>query len=156
MPTTTGVNYGIVWGYAAGETGWGTGSFNLLAKVLDDLLMCGVINSTLTTPPASPAAGDRYLVPAAATGAWSGHTGKIAVYYGAWAFYTPKRGFTVRCAVKGRLDYDGTNWVLMLSDAVSDGKGYLRKDGAWAAGVPEAPIDGNTYGRKNGGWVIIP
>jgi hypothetical protein len=155
MATTTGVYYGITWGYAPTDTGWGT-SFNTLAKVLDDLMMCGVINSTLAAPPASPANGDRYLVAASPSGAWSGQAGKIAVYYGSWAFYTPKRGFTVRCAVKGRLDYDGSAWVLMLTDAASDGIARLRKDGAWVAGVPEAPIDGNTYGRKNGAWVILP
>lgn len=153
MATTTGVNYSIVWGFDPTNTGWGS-SFNILAKVLDDLMMCGVIDSTLATPPGSPSTGDRYLVAASPTGAWSGHAGKIAVYYGSWAFYTPKRGFTVRCAVKGRLDYTGSAWVLMLTDAASDGIARLRKDGAWVAGVPEAPIDGNSYVRKDGDWVI--
>ena len=50
-----------------------------------------VIDNTLTTPPASPAVGDAYLVPASgATGAWAGQGNKIATWTGSvWSFYTP-------------------------------------------------------------------
>lgn len=153
MPTTTGAGHGFVWGFATTDSGWGP-SFNDIAQTTDELLMCGVIDSTLVTPPASPALGDRYIVPASATGAWAGQTGKIAVYQGAgWSFYTPKNGWTVRCAVKGRLDYNGTAWVLILTDAPSDGLTYGRKNAMWVAVVEEAPTDGTKYVRKDGMWV---
>ena len=39
-----------------------------------------VISTTLTTPPATPADGDSYLVPPGATGAWAGHEGEVATW----------------------------------------------------------------------------
>lgn len=52
-----------------------------------------VLSMTLATPPASPAAGDTYLIAAAATGVWSGHSGKIAEYTAAgWAIVDPPNG----------------------------------------------------------------
>lgn len=153
MPTQTGAGHGFIWGYATTDSGWGP-SFNDIAQTADDLLMCGVINSTLADPPATPAQGDRYIVAASPTGAWAGQAGKIAVYYGTtWYFYTPKNGWSVRCAVKGRLDYNGTAWVLILTDAPSNGLAYGRKDGNWVALVEEAPMDGNKYVRQGGAWV---
>lgn len=154
MPTTTGANLGFTWGYATTDSGWGP-SFNKIAQYTDDLVMCGVINSTLATPPGSPSNGDRYIVAASPTGAWAGQAGKLAVYYGAaWTFYTPKVGWSVRCAVKGRLDHNGTAWVLILTDAPSDGKTYGRKNAAWVEVCEEAPTDGQKYTRKNAGWVV--
>lgn len=49
-----------------------------------------------------------------------------------------------------------------IPDAPSDGTGYVRKDGAWAAesgggsGIPDAPSDGKTYGRKDAAWEEVP
>lgn len=55
-----------------------------------------VLSMTITAPPASPAVGDAYLVPAGATGAWSGHAGKVAEYTTAgWAILTPTDGHAV-------------------------------------------------------------
>lgn len=52
-----------------------------------------VISTTTTAPPGAPAAGDAYLVPAGATGAWAGHAGKLAEWSGsAWALTTPPNG----------------------------------------------------------------
>lgn len=52
-----------------------------------------VISSTTTAPPGAPADGDRYLVPAGATGAWSGHSSQVAQFDaatspGVWIFLT--------------------------------------------------------------------
>jgi hypothetical protein len=48
----------------------------------------------LTTPPASPANGDRYIVPTAATGVWSGKTGQIAVRISdVWEYHLPQIGW---------------------------------------------------------------
>jgi hypothetical protein len=51
-----------------------------------------VISSTQPGPPASPLDGDTYLVPAGATGPWTGHTGELATWdeqEGEWEFSTP-------------------------------------------------------------------
>jgi hypothetical protein len=49
-----------------------------------------VISQAIAAPPGAPAAGDAYLVPAGATGAWAGKTDNVAVYSsGAWVFYVP-------------------------------------------------------------------
>ena len=68
----------------------------------------------LTTPPGSPAAGDTYIVPAGASGVWSGHTNKIAHFYGgAWVFWTPIEG--VRLWLNDEdIEYafNGTSWVV--------------------------------------------
>jgi hypothetical protein len=46
-----------------------------------------VISGTTTTPPGTPALGDTYMVPASATGAWSGQTNKLTQWDGAaWIF----------------------------------------------------------------------
>lgn len=52
------------------------------------------VNSmTVTAPPASPAQGDAYLVPAGATGAWAANIGRIAEWSGtAWSYAVPTDG----------------------------------------------------------------
>ena len=45
-----------------------------------------------------------------------------------------------------------------IEDAPSDGKSYVRKDGAWveaSAGIEDSPSDGKFYVRKDGAWVAI-
>lgn len=62
--------------------------------ILDALTQISVLSRVLATPPGSPADGDRYIVPAGATGAWAGMTGKVAAYQNlAWVFYTPRTGW---------------------------------------------------------------
>jgi hypothetical protein len=56
-----------------------------------------VLDKDLTAPPGSPTIGAAYLVPAAATGAWAGQTGKIAVY--------TARGWEFVVSPVGRLVY---------------------------------------------------
>jgi len=54
------------------------------------------VNSILSTPPGTPAKGDRYVIGAAATDAWVGKEGKIAWYDGAaWQFDTAAEGWKV-------------------------------------------------------------
>ena len=60
--------------------------FNELAIAFDALFKGSVLDTTLTTPPGSPAAGDAYIIPAGATGAWNGNTGKVAFYCNGWQF----------------------------------------------------------------------
>lgn len=62
---------------------------NEALNVVDALLQLRVISVGLNTPPASPAAGDRYIVGTAPTGAWAGQAGKVARWLeGMWSFFT--------------------------------------------------------------------
>ena len=66
--------------------------------MLDALVQLSVISRSLIAPPATPGEGDRYLVPAAATGDWAGHDHSIAAWHdGAWRFFPPQEGW--RCVV---------------------------------------------------------
>ena len=45
---------------------------NEALRRLDALVQLSVLSASLAAPPASPADGDRYIVPAGATGTWVG------------------------------------------------------------------------------------
>lgn len=55
-----------------------------------------VVSVTITTPPTSPTLGDAYVIPNAATGAWSGKSQQLAVWFGSsWRIFVPKDGHGV-------------------------------------------------------------
>ena len=85
---------------------------NEAIRALDALVLLSVIDNELATPPSSPADGNRYLVPAGATGAWSGRAGALAAFQdGAWAFYSPKAGWTAWVIAADALHvFDGAAW----------------------------------------------
>ena len=61
---------------------------------LDGLVQLSVISSTLTVPPATPAEGDRYIVAASATGAWTGWDDSVALFSGGvWLRLIPQTGW---------------------------------------------------------------
>ena len=72
-----------------------------------------VADKDLATPPGSPSEGDRYIVAAGATGAWSAQDGKIASYFdSAWAFYAPVEGWFTWVSDEDLLyRYTGSAWV---------------------------------------------
>ncbi|AAQ63342.1 tail fiber protein [Burkholderia phage BcepNazgul] len=165
MAEAQGKNLGVWWGWADGASGWGT-TTNGSLQLLDTIVQLGVIDNTLTVPPSSPAEGDRYIVgkSPAPTGAWANHGDDVAAFLGgAWAFYTPKLGWTAFSGSTGRVEWNGTAWQAAqggIPDAPSDGVGYARKDGGWTpvatgSGIPEAPADGKQYARKNSGWAEV-
>jgi hypothetical protein len=80
---------------------------------LDALVHLAVLSRTLATPPATPVEGDRYLVPASPTGAWTGQTGKIAAWLaGQWVFATPREGWRLWVNSEDLLlVFDGASWV---------------------------------------------
>jgi len=89
----TDPNLGLIYGWSLGESGWNAGMDNNLKK-LGAVVGLSVKDRDLTTPPAGPVDGDRYIVPAAATGVWAGKTGQIAVRIaGVWEFQVPKVGW---------------------------------------------------------------
>ena len=72
-----------------------------------------VKNRTTTTPPSSPTAGDRYIIPSGATGDWSSHVNSIVEYDGAtWQYYTPAVGWTCYVDDEQKMyAWNGTAWV---------------------------------------------
>ena len=61
---------------------------------LDALVQLAVLSRNLSEPPAAPAPGARYLLPADAGGAWSGQGGALAFWDGtAWQFLAPGPGW---------------------------------------------------------------
>ena len=100
------------------KSGWSYGDDNYdvdLNKDLLDLAMAGthpsVKDRDLATPPASPAAGDCYIVAGSPTGAWVGHATHIAIWYNAaWVFYTPRIGWLVYIEDEQKLSVFKASW----------------------------------------------
>lgn len=82
-----------------------------LARI-DAAVQARVLDRDLAAPPGAPDEGDAYLVAAAATGAWSGHEGKIAfMSNGVWDFMTAEDG-----------------WIVFVVDETQH---LVRRDGVW-------------------------
>ena len=122
MAKETGPNLGLVAHFGSGASGW-DGDMDANLDMLDALVAPAVLSVTLTAPPSSPAAGDRYIVAAAATGAWVGKSNSLAVYRdGAWVFYTPKIGLRVFDIADSAFHYFGAaGWALEPAAAASGG-----------------------------------
>jgi hypothetical protein len=86
---------------------------NAALQLLDAVVMLSVLDRDLATPPGAPADGDRYLVAASATGAWSGKDGKIAAWQdGAWRFHTLREGWCAWIADEDIAQmFDGASWT---------------------------------------------
>ena len=79
---------------------------------LDALVHLSVKARDVAAPPGAPASGDRYLVPAGASGAFAGHGAAIAAFDdGGWAFLPPRAGWRVYVESEGLfLVFDGSAW----------------------------------------------
>ena len=113
---------------------------NELVNYLGVWLNCAVQSIGDTTPPTSPANGDRYIVGASATGAWATHDDELAILRGGtWQFHAPPAaGVPI---IKNLAD--NSDWECVA--------------GVWAekaGGIAEAPIDGQEYVRKNAAWAV--
>ncbi|MCR8844047.1 DUF2793 domain-containing protein [Paenibacillus sp. SC116] len=67
----------------------------------------------LVAPPASPVAGDRYIIPVGATGTWLNKTNQIAEFQaGVWTFYNPVVGWTAYVDDEQKIySWNGSAWV---------------------------------------------
>jgi hypothetical protein len=83
------------------------------------------IQVLVNAPPASPVEGDLYVVGTAGSGAWSGHSENVAVYYNAaWFFFTPIEGMFAWDQTSNSLKrFDGADWVAYTvgGGAIADG-----------------------------------
>ncbi|MCH9691044.1 MAG: DUF2793 domain-containing protein [Gammaproteobacteria bacterium] len=93
MPAITDPNLALNYGWAPGESGWGT-DMDTNLKRLGAIVSLSVIDRDLAEPPDNPGNGDRYLIPADATGAWSGKAEQVVVRIAdTWEYHTPKIGW---------------------------------------------------------------
>jgi len=113
----TGPNMGIFYDWPLGEFYKTEMDANL--KLLDMINQLGVLDKDLTAPPGGPANGDRYIVAVGATGAWTGHDLKIAVYIeSTWEFHIPLLGWGAYVIDEGfRYDWNGVGWVPQSAQA---------------------------------------
>lgn len=86
---------------------------NEAIQALDSLVQPVVESRILTAPPPTPLAGEAFIVPSAATGAWSGHATEIAAWQsGAWSFLDPSAGWQVYDrSDKTQLVFDAGAWT---------------------------------------------
>lgn len=80
---------------------------------IDMLLHPSVGAGPLNAPPASPQAGQCWLIGAAPTGAWSGRPHHLAAWTaGGWRFAPPHPAMRIWRSSDGHLlRYDGNSWV---------------------------------------------
>jgi hypothetical protein len=97
----------LVEGQSSGEI-----THNESLNELDAAVLLTIKDRDLTAPPGGESDGDRYLVGASATAAWSGHDGEIAAYYCGWIFFTVLEGWRMWVDDENKLlIYNGSAWV---------------------------------------------
>lgn len=93
---------------------------NEALRSLDALVQLAVLDRDLSTPPGTPAEGQRWIVKPTATDAWAGHENHVAAWQdGAWQFSAAVTGWVAYVIDEEILvAWDGTVW-----NAVSAGEG---------------------------------
>ncbi|WP_029354098.1 DUF2793 domain-containing protein [Bosea sp. 117] len=94
---------------------------------LDAVVQLAVIDRR-AAPPSSPAEGDRHLVDAGASGAFTGHEDEIALRDGeGWSFLAPRAGWRLYIAAeRASLIHDGDAWTDALAATPGGGAFALR------------------------------
>jgi hypothetical protein len=94
---------------------------NLALDLLDAVVQLAVLSRITAAPPTDPGEGDRFIVPAGATGAWAGQAGKVAVSRpGGWMLLAPRRGWLAWLGDEARLvGHDGEGWVDVVGSALN-------------------------------------
>jgi hypothetical protein len=86
---------------------------NEALALIDALTQLSVLARNVTSPPATPAEGDRLLIGAGATGAFAGKSNQIATFLaGGWSFLAPQAGWRAYVEAESLLLlYDGAGWI---------------------------------------------
>jgi hypothetical protein len=86
---------------------------NEALTLLDALVQMSVTSRSVSSPPAEPVPGQRFIVASAASGDWTGRGDAIALLdNGGWTFLSPKPGWRAFVADEGGFVFwDGTLWV---------------------------------------------
>lgn len=86
---------------------------NEALRVLDAVVQLCAESASLNSPPAEPAAGELYIVPLGAGGAWAQREASVAIFQdGGWRYLSPAPGW--RCWVvdaRQLIVWDGSAWV---------------------------------------------
>ncbi|MCJ7996053.1 phage tail protein [Rhizobium cremeum] len=115
-----------------------------------------VVSMTVTAPPAAPAQGDTYLVPAGATGVWAGNVGSIAEWTGsAWSYVAPPNGHGIGLPDGRLFERVGGAYVEKVAKDAQSGKWTYAEAGGTAnaltaaiAPVPDALVAGMEVSLK--------
>jgi len=85
---------------------------NMAIQQLDTLVQLAVISATTSTPPPSPAIGDRYIVGASASLDWAGQENTIALWQETgWMFTPPVAGWQAHVLDQNaNLVFNGSLW----------------------------------------------
>lgn len=112
MGASTEPRSGLKFGWDLGESGWNVDMDANLLRLGRFGFHLSVKDRDLTAPPASPSAGDAYIVAAGATGAWAGLDHHVAVWTGtAWATTAPNVGWLAYVADEEVLTaYKSAGW----------------------------------------------
>lgn len=110
---------------------------------LDLLAQAGVVAAGLDTPPATPMAGQAWIVGRAPTGGWAGQAQALAGWtIGGWRFVAPRDGMSVWSAASGcPVTFADGQWRVGRLAGTSVAIGGLQVVGARAAAIP-APAGG--------------
>ena len=94
---------------------------NEALQMLDALVAAAVEEPPRSSPPASPLAGDCYIVGAQPTGDWANHAGHLAAYSSAgWRYLAPIEGLRAYVRSTGTVaTYRGGSWEIGLVRASS-------------------------------------
>ncbi|MGL4322904.1 MAG: DUF2793 domain-containing protein [Beijerinckiaceae bacterium] len=87
-------------------------TLNESLRRLDALVQLSVVSRGVSAPPATPLEGQRYLVPAGASGVWNGWSDCVAAFVdGGWEKFSPRQGWLAYVADEARLlTFDGNQW----------------------------------------------
>jgi len=88
---------------------------NEVLSLIDALAQMAVVAVGTTTPPGTPAEGDRHIIGTGATGAWSGWDNSIALFSGgAWLRLIPQVGWMAWDVAAGELlVWNGSAWTAL-------------------------------------------
>ena len=131
-----------------------------------------VINR-LAAPPGTPSSGDRYLIIATASGAWTGKEDQIAQWDGAaWVYTVPNEGATTRVETENLIyTFDGSTWgniggavqhsaLLGLTTGDPHTQYQLRSEKGAASGYAalesNSAISDATHGQRGSGTTASP
>ncbi|KZK82252.1 hypothetical protein PsAD13_03811 [Pseudovibrio sp. Ad13] len=86
---------------------------NEALALVDLVVQLCVVSNSVSAPPADPAEGERYIVPAASTGAFAGQESKIAAFDGGiWRFLAPVEGWAAWVQSLGAMQvFSGGKWT---------------------------------------------
>jgi hypothetical protein len=111
---------------------------------LDLLAHAAVEAHGFDTPPATPDAGQCWIVGSSPTGAWAGHAHELAGWTsGGWRFVPPRAGLNIWDAgAQYWLHHDGSDWVNGAVTATSLNIGGIQVVGSQLAAILD-PVGGS-------------